>query len=233
MPLQTSFKIPKTMIRLSQSIDFVGYIYPQIFTTGQLNILPSDPTKPGSAGRGSQGITNNIFQALIGQVLGQQQGVLLGGIKKFDKTFSRENFKRQKLGYYEYFQVIPGKIGVTLNLDRVVLYQNNNALDKMLDINYDGLAHQAAPLLIIENLEDPDGNIKSIMYMDCWSKNSKITYDLENKIQVINGLTLDCPKVFLPIDTMPDITNEIVSGAGLAGLATNMLVTTFNINSTL
>jgi hypothetical protein len=208
MPSKKTFTIPSTKVRLSQSVDFSGYIYPQFIFIPKKN----DNTA-----------IQQLSQSLLSNLLAEQNINIFAGITRFDKNYSKDIFQRKQLGNYEYWQSVPGTIGITLNLDKVVFYKNEkNILDEILQINYDGSIKQTAPLMIMENLESPNGDIKTIIYLDCWVKSSKIGYSLsgENTL-TINGMSISVTKVFLPIDVATQLTDTILNKLGLGNNALN------------
>lgn len=228
--IKKNLTISSTNARLSTSVDFSGYIYPQFVTTslglplaGLGTIIPGGSIpivqRAGALAVGQQ-------QQLLYKFLSSQSSTLLAGIQNVNVKYTREIYKRKQLGNYEYIQTIPGTIAASLILDKVVFYNNENILDTILDFNYDGSIKQTAPLMIVQNLEDPKGNMKSIMFLDCWIKNSTIVYNLSDKLLTVNNLAVECARTFAPIDYQPDTTTSIVNGV----TATTSTLSSYNIN---
>jgi hypothetical protein len=239
MALKRNFSIPSTVGRLVQSAEFSGYIYPQFITAMiGFNALPSGTDSLGASALNQ--LNQNVSSQAVGNILLSSQNMsAIAGIKSFTKNYNREVFKRKQLGNYEYLQSIPGTIGVTLSIEKVIFYNNANNvsnnnisslidLDNILDINYDGAIKQTAPIMLVENLRDPKGNLKTIMYMDCWVKSSKISYNLSGDTLVVNSMAIECTKVFLPSDTFSDVSTLAIEGLGLVDQTTNAIDFQFN-----
>lgn len=227
MSLKRDYSIPATQAKLSSAVDFSGYIYPQFVTTSGFNIVTPETIFPGASN--SSFIKKNK-QTILSSVLNAQTGNVMAGIRKFSKTFKRDLFKRKQLGNFEYYQSVPGTIGISLGIDKVSFYESNNELDRILDIDYDGSIKQSAPLMLIENIQTPKGDIKTIMYLDCWITSSKIDYQLENNILVVNSLGVEVTKVFVPLDIKENFMETIYNKIGLAESATDF---NFNISTIL
>jgi hypothetical protein len=235
MTVKKTYTVPSTNSRLAQSVDFSGYIYPQMVTTMMgFNTIGAVGTVAGVANYINEKATSkNVLTNLL---LANQNMSAIAGIKSFTKTYNKEVFKRKQLGNYEYIQCLPGTIGISLSLEKVVSYKNTtnkfntlsqlNSIDDILDTNYDGLIKQTAPLMIVENLQSPDGTIKTIMYMDCWVKSSKISYNLNGDVAVINSIGVECASVFLPSDVASDIITTATNQIG--DLISNKLNWQFN-----
>jgi hypothetical protein len=232
--LKRNLTIPYTNARLAQSIDFAGYIYPQFFTTTGFNLLSTTstglPPLPGTVGSQVSAGIKTTKAAMLNNFLNPKTGSVLGGIRKFGKTYARDVNKRMKMGNYEAFQCIPGEIGISLTLDKVVFYDTLNQFDKLLDINYDGGIKQSAPIMIVENLESPSGDVKTIMFLDCWIKGSKIDYNLQENVMVVNSLTVECARAFVPSDVSGQDLSLLFQNIGLIENALNF---NFNVGSTL
>jgi hypothetical protein len=212
MSVKKTHTIPFTKGRTSQSVDFSGYIYPQFMFIPKKN----DNTA-----------IQQLGQALLSDLLAKQNINTFAGVTRFDKNYTKDVYQRKQLGNYEYWQSIPGTIGINLNLDKVVFYKNEkNILDEILQINYDGAIKQTAPLMIIENMGSPDGDIKTIIHLDCWVKSSKINYPLSgDNVLVVNGMNVSVTRTFMPIDVATQITDTLLNKFGLS---LNNLNYTFN-----
>jgi len=192
--IKTKLTIPYTQARLTPSVDFAGFIYPQFLTMGTLGKIVTTSALLAS------------LQSTVSKTLGQT-GVLIGGITSFDKNFSKEIHQRRSLGDYETIQNVPGKISVSLTLNKVVFYKDSNLLDSVLDFNYNGAIKQSAPLMILEMLETPKGDINIIMYLDCWFKSEGVKYSLQDKTLVVSNLAVECARTFSMIDVRDEALN--------------------------
>jgi len=214
--LKKSYTIPSTQARLSPSVDFVGYIYAQFLPISGIDAVNR--------------IATNILTNAMGQGL-SNTGVLIGGVTNMSESFSRDIYARRVLGNYEVIQNVPGKITCTLSMDKVIFYNDNNKLDNILDINYNGAIKQSAPLMIVKTMEDAGGNMKTIMFLDCWFKSETITYDLSSKLLTVSKLNMDCARIFAPIDMREEgksfITNTINN---VTGVNVNNIGASFNLN---
>jgi len=202
MAVKKTHSIPHTQGRVSQSIDFGGYIYPQIFSS-----LVS------TVGRAY----TDFYSTVLSQALGNS-GTLIGGVKSVSKTYSRDISEKRILGNYETVQKIPGKIDIALTLDKVQFYKDNNLFDSVLSINYGGAIKQTAPMMIVELMEAPDGEIKSIIHLDCWIKSDNVAYDMDGNLLLISKLNIDVARTFAPIDIIQTGVNlgaEALSSLGV------------------
>lgn len=214
MAIKKNHSIPHTQGRLSQSVDFSGYIYPQPFTS-----------VVNTVGRAySDFYTNILSQALSGS------GTLIGGVRNITRNFTREISEKRVLGNYETVQKIPGKINIELNLDKIQFYKDSNIFDNIIDINYGGGIKQIAPMMIVELLENPDGELKSIIYLDCWIKGDSVTYDLTNNILVVSKLSVDVARTFSPIDILHTSGNLGAKGLDSLGVDFERIGNTFDLN---
>lgn len=227
MALKTTITIPQTQSRTSSSVDFSGFVYPQFISTNGFNALGTALSKSSNK---SNAFVQQQKDAIRNQLFSNSTGSLIAGVKKFTKSYSRDIMKRNKLGNFESFQTIAGKIGLSITLDKVVFYKDNNQLDGLLYINYDGAIKQFAPLMLVETLQSPNGDVNTIIYLDCWFKSSKIDYGLENNVQVVNSLTIECAKSFTPFDANTQFINEIYNKFGIT---TNAIESNIEISSIL
>lgn len=192
MALKKNYSIPQTQGRVTQSIDFSGYIYPQIFTSSV-----------GDIGR----LSSDIFSTILNSTL-KNTGALIGGVTSFSKNISRTIGEKRILGNYETVQKIPGKIDISLSMDKVVFYKNSGLFDTVLSINDSGAIKQTAPMLIVEVLEPPktdntdntETDFKTIMYLDCWFKKEDLSYNLKNDLLVVSKFSIDVARMFSPSD---------------------------------
>lgn len=192
--IKKSYTIPSTQARLSPSVDFVGYIYPQFLSIGSLGTLT--------------GI--DVLISSLGSSV-KQSGFLLAGITNMQETFARDVYSRRALGNYEVIQNVPGKVSVSLTLDKVIFYNDSNLLDSLLQVNYNGSIKQTMPLMIIKNMQSPNDEMKTIIFLDCWFKNEQITYDLSGKILTTSRFSVECARVFTPLDILDSGLNALIS----------------------
>ena len=175
MALKDKFEIPSTQIRLSQSVEFSGYIYPQIISTlGDIASLALQFT--------------NLTP--------------LAGIMKVTKKIKRPIIVRKFLGkfMYEGYQSVPQGIEVNLDLDRAVFYEDKNELDTILQLNSDGTIKQFMPFMIIETRRDPKGNQSNTVFVDCWINSESYTYTLDGDLKVVNTLSVTAARFTDKID---------------------------------
>lgn len=175
MAPENKFKIPSTQIRLSQSVEFSGYIYPQIISTlGDIASLALQFTR----------LTP------------------IAGITKVTKKIKRPVTVRKFLGKFMYdgYQSVPLGIEVNLDLDRAVFYQDKNELDTILQLNADGTIKQFMPFMIIETRRDPKGNQTNIVFVDCWINSESYTYQLDGDLKVVNTLSITAARLSDKID---------------------------------
>lgn len=223
MTLKKMSSIPETIGRLSPSIDFSGYIYPQFFTVDIINSLNA----VNNLGINASGINmaSNTLSAiastfgnsndLLSVTLGAIKGEPLGGVVGVNQTSSRVINRKENVGNNETTQLIPGRINVTLSMEKVVFYNDHNALDTILKVNEDGLLQQIAPLMIIKNERKPNGDYRSYMYIDCWFSGSSIKYDLEGDNLVVNKIDIQCARQKLPFDIISTVTKGVIGSGNL------------------
>jgi hypothetical protein len=209
--IKTKLTIPYTQARLTPSVDFAGFIYPQVLAMGTLGKIVTTSALLAS------------LQSTVSKTLGQT-GVLIGGITAFDKNFSKEIYQRKSLGDYETIQNVPGKVSVSLTLNKVVFYKDSNLLDSVLDFNYNGAIKQSAPLMILEMLETPkSGDINIIMYLDCWFKSESVKYSLQDKTLVVSNLNVECARTFGAIDAKDETLNLGINAIpGISGITNSI-----------
>lgn len=203
--LKKNLTIPFTQGRLTQSVDFSGYVFAQFSPLNGIDALIS-------------GFSNAITQP----------GTLLAGITNMTETFTKDIHNRYVAGNYESIQSVPGSIAVNLTLDKVIFYKDNSVLESVFDMNYNGFIKQNAPLMIMKNMEDPQGNIKNVLFIDCWCKNETISYSLDGKTLIASKIQMECARVFAPADMRSTLLN-VGSNVIQAGI-TNVTGKIFNLN---
>ena len=215
---KTTYTIPKTQGRVSHSIDFAGYIYPQFLT--------SDNTANFTANLGSLStiatpLINTAVAGATSLLLSGNQGLHIGGITSFNRSMQRSFNEQHILGNYEPTQIIPGKVQVqTLSMNKVVLYNDENWLDTVLQINSEGSIKQIAPLMIIENRKKPNGDYHSLIHLDCWFMSDTIKYDLDGDTLVIRQLSMKCARTF---NGLQDAAYSIATATNAAQTISNTL----------
>lgn len=191
---KTTYTIPKTQGRVSHSIDFAGYIYPQFLTSDNTTNIVANSGASSSVATPVLNTYTNAFSSLIAT---GNQGLHIGGITSFNRSMQRSFNEQHILGNYEATQIIPGKVQVqTLNMNKVVFYNDDNWLDTVLQVNDEGSIKQIAPLMIIENRKKPNGDYHSLIHLDCWFMSDAIKYDLEGGTLVVRQLSMKCARTF-------------------------------------
>jgi len=148
-------KIPYTKAELAQSHSFKAFIYPQILN--------------------SNAFLGTLFTSI-------KYDNLIAGITKVSKTITKTIESRRKMGRFEVYQNVPVQLSYSLSLDKVVFYKdNNNELNKYIQVEKNGFIKQFFPFIIQETAITPEGIVKdTTLWLDCWFNEEKVTLDLDS-----------------------------------------------------
>jgi hypothetical protein len=126
--------------------------------------------------------------------------VKIGAVQRFERALSRDVTRRREFDSDPpgvTVELIPNPTRtLTLTIARAVLYKNT-LLDEFGFNGIEDLIEANIPITIYEHRFDPDGNVETVEYVDCYFTAYPIAYDLTRDLLMIQTATLEAAKAVL------------------------------------